>query len=82
MIRQNEHLYFRHYIQDSGKPVLSGMGVPKPEKTIIAVMMPNGLVPAVLASLPLQCGLAHGEIIRWLFLGLTRFFLQAFETLK
>ncbi len=46
-----------------GTLYLSGKGVSKPEKTIMAVMTPKGLVPAVLASLPLQRGLAHGEII-------------------
>ena len=29
----------------------------------MSVMTPKGLVPAVLASLPLQRGLVHGEII-------------------
>ncbi len=37
--------------------------VTKPEKAIMSVMSPKGLVPAVLASLPLQRGLPHGEII-------------------
>jgi NhaP-type Na+/H+ or K+/H+ antiporter len=42
---------------------LTGNGITRPEKTIMSVMTPKGLVPAVLASLPLQRGLAHGEII-------------------
>lgn len=42
---------------------LTGRNISKPEKTIMSVMTPKGLVPAVLASLPLQRGLAHGEII-------------------
>lgn len=42
---------------------LTGGGISKPEKTIMSVMTPKGLVPAVLASLPLQRGLANGEII-------------------
>ena len=42
---------------------LTGNGISKPEKTIMSVMTPKGLVPAVLASLPLQRGFAHGEII-------------------
>ncbi|MBN1115720.1 MAG: cation:proton antiporter [Bacteroidales bacterium] len=42
---------------------LTGSGITRPEKTIMSVMTPKGLVPAVLASLPLQRGLAHGEII-------------------
>ncbi|MBN2261390.1 MAG: cation:proton antiporter [Prolixibacteraceae bacterium] len=40
-----------------------GKSVPKPEKAIMSVMSPKGLVPAVLASLPLQRGLSNGEII-------------------
>ena len=40
-----------------------GISVPKPEKSIMSVMTPKGLVPAVLASLPLQRGLNNGEII-------------------
>lgn len=40
-----------------------GKSVPKPEKSIMSVMTPKGLVPAVLASLPLQRGLSNGEII-------------------
>ena len=38
-------------------------GVTKPERGIMSVMTPKGLVPAVLASLPLQRGLANGEVI-------------------
>jgi NhaP-type Na+/H+ or K+/H+ antiporter len=34
-----------------------------PEKAIMSVMSPKGLVPAVMASLPLQRGLPQGEII-------------------
>ncbi|MBN2861925.1 MAG: cation:proton antiporter [Bacteroidales bacterium] len=37
--------------------------VTKPEKAIMSVMSPKGLVPAVMASLPLQRGLPQGEII-------------------
>jgi NhaP-type Na+/H+ or K+/H+ antiporter len=43
--------------------ILSGKGIPKPEKAIMSVLTPKGLVPAVLASLPLQRGLMHGDII-------------------
>jgi NhaP-type Na+/H+ or K+/H+ antiporter len=46
-----------------GTMFLTGNGITRPEKTIMSVMTPKGLVPAVLASLPLQRGLAHGEII-------------------
>ncbi|MBN1115946.1 MAG: cation:proton antiporter [Bacteroidales bacterium] len=46
-----------------GTLFLTGGGITKPEKTIMSVMTPKGLVPAVLASLPFQRGLAHGEII-------------------
>jgi NhaP-type Na+/H+ or K+/H+ antiporter len=46
-----------------GVVLLSGKSITKPERTIMSVMTPKGLVPAVLASLPLQRGLAHGEII-------------------
>lgn len=46
-----------------GVAYLTGGNISKPEKTIMSVMTPKGLVPAVLASLPLQRGLAHGEII-------------------
>jgi NhaP-type Na+/H+ or K+/H+ antiporter len=42
---------------------LSGKNISKPERAIMSVMTPKGLVPAVLASLPLQRGLANGEII-------------------
>ncbi|MBN2348009.1 MAG: cation:proton antiporter [Bacteroidales bacterium] len=42
---------------------LTGNGIARPEKAIMSVMTPKGLVPAVLASLPLQRGFAHGEII-------------------
>jgi NhaP-type Na+/H+ or K+/H+ antiporter len=43
--------------------MFTGKGVTNPERTIMSVMTPKGLVPAVLASLPLQKGLANGEII-------------------
>ncbi len=46
-----------------GIVLLAGKSITKPERTIMSVMTPKGLVPAVLASLPLQRGLAHGEII-------------------
>jgi potassium/hydrogen antiporter len=46
-----------------GMALFAGKGVSKPERAIMSVMTPKGLVPAVLASLPLQRGLAHGEII-------------------
>lgn len=46
-----------------GIAVLIGKTVPKPERAIMSVMTPKGLVPAVLASVPLQRGLYHGEII-------------------
>jgi len=43
--------------------LLTGKGTPKPERAIMSVMSPKGLVPAVLASLPLQRGFSSGEII-------------------
>lgn len=43
--------------------LLIGKRVSSPERSVMAVMSPKGLVPAVLASIPLQWGLAHGEII-------------------
>lgn len=46
-----------------GIVLFSGKNITKPEKTIMSVLSPKGLVPAVLASLPLQRGLPHGEII-------------------
>ncbi|MEX2369499.1 MAG: cation:proton antiporter [Bacteroidales bacterium] len=46
-----------------GIALFTGKGVPKSERAIMSVMTPKGLVPAVLASLPLQRGLANGEII-------------------
>ncbi len=46
-----------------GVVYLTDNHITKPEKTIMAVMTPKGLVPAILASLPLQRGLPHGEII-------------------
>ncbi len=46
-----------------GTLFLTGKGITKPEKTIMSVMTPKGLVPAVLASLPLQRGFANGEVI-------------------
>lgn len=46
-----------------GTYFLSGRGISKPEKSVMAVMTPKGLVPAVLASLPLQRGLPQGEVI-------------------
>lgn len=46
-----------------GIALFTSKSITKPEKTIMSVMSPKGLVPAVLASLPLQRGLPHGEII-------------------
>lgn len=46
-----------------GIAFLTGRGINRAEKTMMSVMTPKGLVPAVLASLPLQKGLPHGEII-------------------
>ncbi|MBN2595633.1 MAG: cation:proton antiporter [Marinifilaceae bacterium] len=46
-----------------GTVFLTGKGISNPERTIMSVMTPKGLVTAVLASLPFQRGLAHGEII-------------------
>lgn len=46
-----------------GISILIRNGITKPEKAIMSVMSPKGLVPAVMASLPLQRGLAGGEII-------------------
>ena len=43
--------------------IFAGRKVIRSEKTIISVMMPKGLVPAVLASIPLQRGLFQGETI-------------------
>ncbi len=43
--------------------LLAGKSVSNPERAIMSVMTPKGLVPAVLASLPLQRGYANGEII-------------------
>ena len=43
--------------------MLSGKSIIKQERTIMSVMTPKGLVPAVLAALPLQRGLAHGDVI-------------------
>lgn len=43
--------------------IFTGKKVIRSEKTIISVMMPKGLVPAVLASIPLQRGLFQGDII-------------------
>ena len=40
-----------------------GKKIPKPELSVMSVMSPKGLIPAVLASIPLQRGLAHGEVI-------------------
>ena len=42
---------------------LIGKKVTPPERSVMSVMTPKGLVPAVLASIPLQRGLANGEII-------------------
>jgi len=41
----------------------TGKSIPGSEKTIMSVLTPKGLVPAVLASLPMQRGLPHGDII-------------------
>ena len=46
-----------------GISVFIRKAVTKPEKAIMSVMSPKGLVPAVMASLPLQRGLPQGEII-------------------
>lgn len=43
--------------------VLMRKTVTKAEKAIMSVMSPKGLVPAVMASLPLQRGFPHGELI-------------------
>ncbi len=43
--------------------VFIGKKVVKPERSVMSVMSPKGLVPAVLASIPLQRGLNQGEII-------------------
>lgn len=43
--------------------IFTGRKVIRSEKTIISIMMPKGLIPAVLASIPLQRGLYQGEII-------------------
>lgn len=46
-----------------GIAMFIGKGVTKPEKAIMTVMTPKGLVPAVLASLPMQRGFANGDVI-------------------
>ncbi|GIV34083.1 MAG: sodium:proton antiporter [Chitinophagales bacterium] len=38
--------------------------MPLTDLSVMSVMMPKGLVPAILASLPLQMGLSDGEYIR------------------
>ena len=43
--------------------LLVGKRVSRPERAVMSVMTPKGLVPAVLASLPLQRGYLHGEVI-------------------
>jgi cell volume regulation protein A len=43
--------------------IFTGRKVLRTEKTIMSVMMPKGLVPAVLASIPLQRGLLQGAKI-------------------
>lgn len=43
--------------------LLIGKRVLKPERAVMSAMTPKGLVPAVLASIPLQMGLTHGEVI-------------------
>jgi cell volume regulation protein A len=43
--------------------IFTGRKVVRTEKTIMSVMMPKGLVPAVLASIPLQRGLLQGAKI-------------------
>ena len=51
------------FFRVAGISVLIRKTVTKPEKAIMSVMSPKGLVPAVMASLPLQRGLPNGEII-------------------
>lgn len=46
-----------------GTNIFIRKNVSGPERAIMAVMTPKGLVAAVMASLPLQRGLPHGEII-------------------
>jgi cell volume regulation protein A len=43
--------------------IFAGRKVVRTEKTIMSVMMPKGLIPAVLASIPLQRGLFQGAKI-------------------
>ncbi len=43
--------------------IFIGNKVLKPERSVMSVMSPKGLVPAVLASIPLQRGLINGDII-------------------
>lgn len=43
--------------------IFTGKKILKPEKAIMSVMTPKGLVPAVLASIPLQRGFSHGDVI-------------------
>lgn len=43
--------------------IFIGRKVVKPERSVMAVMSPKGLIPAVLASIPLQRGLSQGDII-------------------
>jgi NhaP-type Na+/H+ or K+/H+ antiporter len=40
-----------------------GKSVPKPERAVMSVMSPKGMVPAVLASIPLQLGLYKADKI-------------------
>ncbi|MFN2128072.1 MAG: cation:proton antiporter, partial [Anaerolineales bacterium] len=40
-----------------------GKSVPKPERSVMSVMSPKGMVPAVLASIPLQLGLYKADRI-------------------
>ena len=41
-----------------------GPDVGKVDRSIMSVMTPKGMVPAVLASIPLQRGLSHGQVIQ------------------
>ena len=43
--------------------IFTGKKILKPEKAIMSVMSPKGLVPAVLASIPLQRGFSYGAEI-------------------
>ncbi|HRY98936.1 MAG TPA: cation:proton antiporter, partial [Bacteroidales bacterium] len=44
--------------------LISRRGLQPPDRSIMAVMTPKGMVPAVLASIPLQRGFPQGQVIQ------------------